>query len=52
MIHKVSINRSNLYEDYFTKLNKEPSKARIENKKKYREKYFAHVYKTLKEKNA
>lgn len=49
MIYEVTINKSVLYDNYFTKLNKEPSKARVENKKKYREKYFTDVFKTLKE---
>ncbi|MBK5500163.1 hypothetical protein [Peribacillus sp. TH14] len=47
-IYTVTFNKLNLYEKYFTSRQLEPTKARMTQKQKYREKYFNDVLKTLK----
>lgn len=48
MIYEVTNNWCYLYNKYFSQVNKQPTEARIKNKKKYQEKYFKEVYLTLK----
>jgi len=47
-IFVITENKSMLYDKYFTSRNIEPTKARINQKQKYREKYFIEVFNKLK----
>jgi len=47
-VYKISLNRLRLYNNYFTKLNKEPTAARMEKPKKYRERYYKDSFNQLK----
>ncbi|WP_252502758.1 hypothetical protein [Sporosarcina sp. Marseille-Q4943] len=47
-VYLISANKLSLYEKYFTSRELVPTKARLTQKQKYRQKYFVEVLKTLK----
>jgi len=48
MVYKISINRLTLYNDYFTKMNKKPTAARIKKTQKYKNKYYEETFNFIK----